>query len=245
MNQTEQLVGSLKKVLRAKGLTYKDVAIALKLSEASIKRNFSENTFTLSRLEDICNLIDINFYEVARLTSMYKEDRKRILSIAQEQELAKDSLLFTYFYHLLNGWTHRQLIKKLSLDEIGSIKQLTALDNIGLIELLPGNKVRLLTAQTIKWRDDGPIRKLYKNQVLSEFLDSNFKKDNETMHFETAELSPASINTLQRKIDLLVKEMEEFAELDHTVPEEEKISVGMLVGIRPWVFSLIGNRKKK
>ena len=245
MKQTAQIVSSLKKVLRAKGLIYKDVANALHLSEASIKRNFSENTFTLTRLEDICNLVDMNIYDVARLTTMYKEERKRTLSLKQEQALAKDPMLFTYFYHLLNGWTHRQLIKKLAISEVKSIKQLTTLDKLGLIELLPGNKVRLLTAQTIKWRDDGPIRKLYKDQVLEEFLNSKFNKDNEALQFETAELSQASLRTLQRKIDVLVKDMEEYAEVDYTIPEDEKISVGMLVGIRPWVFSVIGNRKKK
>ena len=38
MTQTSQMLVALKKCLRAKGLTYCDVAEALDLSEASVKR---------------------------------------------------------------------------------------------------------------------------------------------------------------------------------------------------------------
>lgn len=245
MDQTALLVSSLKKCLRAKGITYKDVANALDLSEASIKRNFSECTFTLKRIEEIANLADVDLYELARLTAIHKEQRTRVLTLAQERKLAKDPFLFTYFYLLLNGWTHRQLMKKLDISEARSIKQLTSLDKLGLIVLQPGNKARLLTAQTISWREDGPIRKLYEASVREEFLQSKFDKSNETLLFKTAELSEVSIITLQKKIDALVKEMEALAEVDFTLPEKEKISVGLLAGFRPWVFSVIQKKRRK
>ena len=53
MSQTDQILTALKKCLRAKGLTYRDVAAALELSEASVKRLFSEQSFSLKRLEEI------------------------------------------------------------------------------------------------------------------------------------------------------------------------------------------------
>ena len=67
MSQTSDLLAALKKCLRAKGLTYRDVAQALQLSEASIKRLFSEQTFSLSRLEDVCRFLDMSIYDLARL----------------------------------------------------------------------------------------------------------------------------------------------------------------------------------
>ena len=48
------LVEALKRTLKAKGLTYADVAGAIALSEASVKRMFARGDFTLQRLEEIC-----------------------------------------------------------------------------------------------------------------------------------------------------------------------------------------------
>jgi transcriptional regulator with XRE-family HTH domain len=41
MSQASQLIAALKRVLKARGLTYADVAAHLGLSEASVKRQFS------------------------------------------------------------------------------------------------------------------------------------------------------------------------------------------------------------
>ena len=48
---TEQLIDALKRVLKSRRLTYADLAAGVGLSEASVKRLFSQRTFTLERLE--------------------------------------------------------------------------------------------------------------------------------------------------------------------------------------------------
>lgn len=45
MTQTVELLNTLKKCLKAKGLNYRDLAEALNLSEASIKRLFPSRVF--------------------------------------------------------------------------------------------------------------------------------------------------------------------------------------------------------
>lgn len=50
MSQTHALIQALKKQLRAQGKTYADVADLLELSEASVKRLFATESFTLQRL---------------------------------------------------------------------------------------------------------------------------------------------------------------------------------------------------
>src|SRR5580704_10643876 len=45
-----QLIATIKRELKAQGLTYKDVARALKVSEASVKRVFASERFTVARL---------------------------------------------------------------------------------------------------------------------------------------------------------------------------------------------------
>ena len=52
---TAQLIETLKKLVKARGLTYADVAARVGLSEASVKRLFSRGSFTLARLQQFRN----------------------------------------------------------------------------------------------------------------------------------------------------------------------------------------------
>ena len=62
------LVETMKKVLKARGMTYADLALALHVSTATVKRQFSQRTFTLERLEEILKVLEIDFYELARMS---------------------------------------------------------------------------------------------------------------------------------------------------------------------------------
>ena len=65
---TREIVETLKKVLKARGMTYAELARALKLSTPTVKRLFSERSFTLERLEEILRVLETDFYEVARMS---------------------------------------------------------------------------------------------------------------------------------------------------------------------------------
>jgi len=58
--QVHALFINLKNELKAKGLTYKDVADELDLTEASVKRLFSTEDISLRRLDSICELLRID-----------------------------------------------------------------------------------------------------------------------------------------------------------------------------------------
>lgn len=93
MSQTQELLRTLKKCLRAKGLGYRDVAKALDISEASVKRIFSQSTFTLPRLEQVCRFLDMSIYDLARQTRLGTDDEITRLTLEQELGLTKDSTL--------------------------------------------------------------------------------------------------------------------------------------------------------
>ena len=104
MSQTSQWIDTLKRCLKARGVTYRDVAEALGLSEASIKRLFSEQSFSMHRLEQVCRLADVSFSDLAHLSDIRYEERQTLLTAEQEAALAGDAILLSYFYLLLNGW---------------------------------------------------------------------------------------------------------------------------------------------
>ena len=236
MSQTAELLTALKKCLRAKGLTYRDVAAALGISEASVKRIFSQTTFTLERLEEVCRCLAMSIYDLARLTRMYTEEEATSLTIPQEEALAGDSTLLTYFYLLLIGWKPETIADEYDLDARQQNSILLALDRLKLIELQPKNKVRLLTSRRIVWRPDGPIRRQYERQVKAQFLSYRFDEDDELLRLETTQLSDASVKVLVRKLDRLSREFDDLAELDMNLPHKKKRSFGMMLALRPWTY---------
>ena len=65
---TREIVETLKRVLKARSMTYADLAAALRVSTPTVKRLFSQRTFTLERLEEILRVLEMDFYELARMS---------------------------------------------------------------------------------------------------------------------------------------------------------------------------------
>ncbi|MEE4379507.1 MAG: helix-turn-helix transcriptional regulator [Candidatus Competibacteraceae bacterium] len=244
MEQTDELIGALKKCLKSRGMTYQQLAEKLEISEASVKRIFAEHSFSLQRLEQICRLLDMDFYDLAKLTRMFAGNRSSVLSPEQEQDLADQPELLTFFYLLLNGWTPTRIAQEYGLSETQNVRFLARLDRLKLIDLLPSNQVRLRTSRNIAWQPGGPVRRLYERQVKQEFLQADFAGEDELLRFESGELSVASVGVLRQKMRELCRQFNELVELDMTLPAAEKRSVGLLTALRPWVFSMIAQQKR-
>ncbi len=233
------LIAALKRCLKLRGLTYKDLARSMNLSESSVKRLFASNNLSLRRFEQVCEIVGLSIFDVSKMAR--EEDtihEPHTLSIEQEQALADDLNLLIGFHLILNGWDFEQIKGAFAWSEPEVIKILTTLDKINLISLMPGNKVNILTAHNIRWRKDGPIRKSHEQLVLGEFLKDKFVKEDQFLDFEILELSPASINILKRKIGLFLKEVNELATMDYSLKRESKKSTGVLLAMRPWIYSL-------
>src|ERR1700752_1415328 len=83
----------LKMHLKARKMNYADLARALKISEATVKRIFATRNCTLERLDKICELLEVDLAELAR--SGPREDRlvNRLTPSQEEQLLADPALL--------------------------------------------------------------------------------------------------------------------------------------------------------
>lgn len=243
MSQITQLLNTLKKCLKAKGITYRQLGETMNLSEASIKRLFSEQTFSLKRLEEICNILDLSLYDLAKI-SVDAETGPSRLNAEQETILAEKPKFLVFFYLLLNGRSPKSIIKDYEISEKESLQFLLELDRLKLIELYPDNKVRLLIQKNIQWRKNGPIRAKYENLIIKELLNAPFDQQEERLRFETGKLSDGSQSVMLKKIDRLFKEYIELTEIDKALPQEKSNSTGLLIAFRPWVFSMLDEYKK-
>ena len=235
---TERIVRELKRMLRARGVTYADLGRRIGLSEASVKRIFSRSSLTLMRLERICKAVDTSMLDVVRLAGGEDSAASDSLTWDQEAELAANPGLLGCFYLLINGRKPHELASDLSVNERQVRGWLVRLNTLGLVELRSKNRARIRTAPSIAWRKDGPVRALYEQQVRNEFLRSAFAANSEALHFRSAELSEASSQTLLKKLERVASDFRELAELDRRLPRRNKRSFAVLVACRPWVFSM-------
>ena len=108
MSQTNNLLLALKKQLRAQGKTYADVAQLLDLSEASVKRLFASQSFTLQRLEQLCDWLQIEFSEL--MQQAQQQPQLTQLTLQQEQDIAADQLLLLVAVSVINGFSFQDLL---------------------------------------------------------------------------------------------------------------------------------------
>ncbi len=243
MSECAKIVDVLKRVLKTRGITYRELAKRVNLSEASIKRIFAEETFTLQRLEKICAAIGMTVGELIR-SAATEDEQNKYLKLEQEQLLAQDPRLLACFYLLLNGRSTPDIQSRLSLNEREIRSLYVKLDDARLIELLPALKTRLRVGPIVTWRTDGPVRRVYERQVKAEFLQSDFTGADESLQFCTAELSDASAQLLFRKLEQFSREFADYAALDRHLPLKQKRSVALLLAFRPWVFSMFDGIQK-
>lgn len=241
MSESAAVILALKRSLKTRGLTYRDLAKRVGLSEASVKRVFASETFTLQRLETICAAIGMSMVEVVRIAAEARDTPTRTLTIEQEQLLADSPHLLACFYLLLNGRSSAEVMKRMALSERDLRKLYVALDAARLVELQPRLKARLRVGPVITWRTDGPMYRVYERHVKAEFLQSEFKGPLEALHFRSAEISEASARILARKLERLERDFVEMATLDVGLPAVQKQNVALLVAFRPWVLSMFGS----
>ena len=141
MSQTNNLLLALKKQLRAQGKTYADVAQLLDLSEASVKRLFASQSFTLQRLEQLCDWLQIEFSEL--MQQAQQQPQLTQLTLQQEQDIAADQLLLLVAVSVISGFSFQDLLSHYALTEPECVRKLAALDRLKIIDLLPGNRIRI------------------------------------------------------------------------------------------------------
>ncbi|HEY4365637.1 MAG TPA: helix-turn-helix transcriptional regulator [Steroidobacteraceae bacterium] len=242
MNETKRMLEALKRCMRARAMTYRGLGRALGLSESSVKRLFADQSFTLSRLERVCSALDMSVADLSKMAAGGREVRTQAqaygLTLEQERMLATNPSLLACFYLLLNGRSVEQTERRLGLTARTMRTLLSRLATARLLDVDAKRNVQLHATLPIAWRPDGPVRRLYERQVRAEFLQGSFGAGNEALSFHSAELSPASVRILLRKIERLAADFADLAALDVHVSPREKTSVALLLACRPWVFSM-------
>lgn len=235
--QTQPLIDALKRSLKAHGKTYADVAKALDLSEASIKRLLTSQQLSLGRLEQICQMMGM---QITDLVHQLSEQSGRIEKLTWEQELeiSKDLTLLLITVCVLNRWTLANMLEFYDIDEHTCIQKLAHLDRLKIIDLLPKNHIKLKVAPNFGWLENGPIQQFFQQTVANEFFNTRFKDDEEQLVVLNGMLSKASNQAFQRKILRLAREFEDLNREDVSLDFDQRKGATVVLAIRGWNYNL-------
>ncbi len=244
MAQTAPLINILKKTLKTHGKTYADVADALELTEASVKRLFSEKSFSLRRLDRICQMMEM---EISDLVQLMNDDQHQInqLTEEQEQEIASDPLLMLIAICLLNHWTVGEILESYAIRKTDCVRKLAKLDRLKFIDLLPNNRVKLRVAPNFKWLEGGPIQRFFLSRVEAEFFNSRFDQQTELLVCINGMLSDTSNAVLQRRMQRLASEFTELNNDDANLSLEQRHGTTMVLALRKWEYGVFAKLKRR
>lgn len=233
MLERERVVDTLKAELRKRGLTYQDLEPVLELSHASIKRLFAERNFTLDRLETICRFLGLDMAELFHLTEK-KQQRLLQLTIEQEQQLAGDIRLLCLANALLNRWSIEEFLATFALAETEVVRLLAKLDRLKVIELLPGNRYKLLVSRHFQWLPKGPIQQFFEKQLQADFFDASFNQRDECRLFINTTLSRGAQDKALRLLARAADEINALHHAEEVLPLHQRSSFSVVLAARPW-----------
>ena len=84
MSTSARLIDTLKRQLKARGITYKMLAERLGLSESAVKHMFSTGNFSLRRLDEVCAVLELDIGDLVDISDTHEQ---KIEQLSEEHEL--------------------------------------------------------------------------------------------------------------------------------------------------------------
>ncbi|HTJ63762.1 MAG TPA: helix-turn-helix transcriptional regulator [Alphaproteobacteria bacterium] len=232
-SQLDVMMEVLRELLRQHGLRFADVARRLGVTERTVTRWFSADSVETAVLQRLCELIDIDFFALCEIAAKRVESRPMRHTLQQEQALAESPLLNYLFAQICKGWTAKELRDDIEIPEPVLIDHLLQLDKIGLIELLPGNEIRLKTSRDMLLIPNGPYARRL-NQWLSEtFKKPDVDEEKSVWVCDFMKLTPGSRERFERKFRALMHEAQELSDADRRAHAEDREWYGVVLVAKP------------
>lgn len=218
-----KLFETLKTVLRARKITYAELARRLGTSEPTIKRIFAARDTKLSRIVEICDALELSLEDVMaqakRTTVKPVELGDRI-----EAQLADDPSLFNFFILLQDGLSAEDITRQFKLDTGDSLRMGRKLERLGLVEVQANGRIRMLLERPIQFRRDGPLHRALMKINLDFVRQVFLAPDTDAAAFltQSRRISEDTARHMLTELRKLNRELSEMARQDQqTLPASE------------------------
>lgn len=243
MSTTHDLIIALKKELKAAQMTYAQLGKLLGMAESSVKRMFSKEDMPLSRVDEICKALQIDFADIAQRIA---DERPALsqLTLEQEKIVTSDKKLLLVAICVLSQWSLEQITKHYHISETECIRCLAQLDRLGIIELKPHNHYRLKLGKAFRWQPNGPVMNFFREHALLDYFSGNFAMEDEVLTLVYGNIAPANAHAFIERIQKLAQEFSRQHQIDHKLSLQERKGYSLVMGMRRWEFELLENQRR-
>lgn len=235
MSTTQDLVTALKKELKSAQMTYADLAQAMGMAESSVKRMLAKGDMSLSRVDDICRALRLDFAELAKRVA---DAQPLLREMTQEQERAvvADKKLLLVALCVLSQWTLEQITAHYRFTDAEGIKYLAQLDRIGIIELRPLNRYRLKLAKTFRWRPHGPVMNYFREHAVLDYFSGGFEGPGEGLLMVHGSVSRTLAPLFLERLQRVAQDFAQQHQTDQKLAGKDREGYTLVLAMRSWEF---------
>ncbi len=235
MSSTKDLIAALKTELKSAGVTYADLAAHLDMAESSIKRMFSQADMPLSRIDECLRVLRMDFADLARRV-VDAQPMRRELAAEQEEAVVQDPKLLLAAICCFSHWTFDQLTTTYAYTDAEAVGYFTQLDRLGIIELRPMNRYRLLVSKTFRWRPNGAVMRYFREHAAADYFDAGFDEEGELLMLVHGQIGRSLAMAYNERLARVAQYFAQQHLADQKLPEDQKRPYTLLIGMRSWLF---------
>ena len=235
MQSTAELVTALKQALKSAGITYAVLAGRLGVAESTIKRNFAQGEMTLSRIDAILQVLQLDFTELVRRIADAAPERVE-LTLAQEKAVVADRRLLLVAICCLSEWTREQIVANYQISQSECVAHLTRLDRLGIIELRANDRYRLRVTKGFRWRPDGPVMRYFRTDVMPDYYGGGFDGQEELLVLVHGSIGRDMAHSFNERLQRLAQDYARQHRQDQRLPVSQRRPFTLVLAMRSWVF---------
>lgn len=149
-------------------MTYVDLAERMNVSEPTVKRLFVDRDCKFSRLESICQLLDLSLTEVLEIADR-TEEPVLCLSHEVEQALANSPALFHFYLLVRDDMPSSEIAAINGLEEADLHLYARDLERLGMVTIGAMGQILPSSTAPLQLSADGPLQQLHA-ELNIEFL---------------------------------------------------------------------------
>ena len=114
-----------------------------------------------------------------------------------------------------------------------------------MIDLLPGNRVRLRLSSSFRWHEDGPIERFFRNQVQQEFLRGSFHAAGALQVVKSGYLTSEGQQQVLDRMSAVGELFDEINRQEQRQPIARRKGITMMMVTRSWNFTVFAELERK
>jgi transcriptional regulator with XRE-family HTH domain len=196
--ETQALAAAVKSELRKRGVTVREFAKRMEVSEPTMKRWLRGQGLLLKDWILMLEALGLSLSETAAQAD--KAARTQFLyTETQEMQFVAIPGLLAFFQSLLEGNDAESIAVKHRLTKASVTFYLKKLDDLGLIRWKQGTSFTFVKRGEPKWRRGGPLAKTFRAKVFDEVVVKN--QDTEKTRIGLYHLSPIDLEHVRSMLD--------------------------------------------